>query len=78
MNGYMVLNEDSPNSSTSDRSLLAGHKKWAVGVGVAVLGIALVGLWLTSMLDGTDILPVLAITIAVLGGAGITLWLIEA
>jgi hypothetical protein len=74
----MVLNEGSPDPSASDRSLLAGHKKWAVNVGMVVLKIAFVGLWLSSVLDETGVLPVFAIAIAVLGGAGSALWLIEA
>jgi hypothetical protein len=43
-----------------------------------VLGVALVGLWLSSALDGTGLFPVLAIAVAVLGGAAIALWLIDA
>ena len=73
----MVLNEDPQNSVTGDSSLLAGRKKWMVGAGAAVLGVGFVGLWLSSVLDGTGLLPVLAIVIAVIGGTGITLWLIE-
>lgn len=38
--------------------------------------VALVGLWLSAVLDGTGVLPVLAIAVEVLGGAEITLWLI--
>ena len=73
----MVLNNDPPNTSRRDSSLLAGQRKWAVGVGVVVLAVALVGLWLSTGLDGTGFVPVLAIAIAVLGGAGLALWLIE-
>jgi hypothetical protein len=73
----MVLNDDPPNTAHGDSSLLAGQQKWAVGVGVVVLAVALVGLYLSSGLDGTGAIPVLAIAVAVLGGAGITLWLIE-
>jgi len=73
----MVLNIDPPNTSPGDNPLLAGQRKWAVGVGVVVLAVALVGLWLSSGLGETGVIPVLAIAIAVLGGAGITLWLIE-
>lgn len=73
----MVLNNDPPNTSHGNSSLLAGQRKWAVGVGVVVLAVALVGLWLSSGLDGSNVIPVLAIAIAVLGGAGIALWLIE-
>ena len=50
-----------------DSFLLAVHRKWAVGVGVVVLVVALVGLWLGSGLEGTGFLPVLAIAIAVIG-----------
>jgi len=73
----MVLNDDPPNTSHGDSALLAGQRKWAVGVGGVVLAVALVGLWLSSGLDGSGVVPVLAIVIAVLGGAGIALWLIE-
>jgi hypothetical protein len=73
----MVLNDDPPNTSSGDSSLLTGQRKWAVGVSGVVLAVALVGLWLSSGLDGTGVIPVLAIAIAVLGGAGIALWLIE-
>ena len=73
----MVLNDDQPNTSSGDSSLLMGQRKWAVGVGGVVLAVALVGLWLSSGFEGTGVIPVLAIAIAVLGGAGITLWLIE-
>jgi len=74
----MVLNDDPPNTSPGDSSLLVGQRKWALGVGVVVLVVALLGLGVSSVLDGTGLLPVLAIAIAVLGGAGITLWLIDA
>jgi hypothetical protein len=73
----MALNNDPPNTSQRDDHLLAGQRKWAVGVGVLVLGVALVGLWLRAGLDGTGFVPVLAIAIAVLGGAGLALWLVE-
>ncbi|MFC6942707.1 hypothetical protein ACFQE8_22560 [Salinirubellus sp. GCM10025818] len=72
----MVLNNDPPNTSSGDGSLLMGQRKWAVGVGVVVLVVALVGLWLSSGLGRTGVIPVLAIAVAVLGGVGITLWLI--
>jgi hypothetical protein len=71
----MALNNDPPNTSQRDGHLLAGQRKWAVGV--LVLGVALVGLWLRAGLDGTGFVPVLAIAIAVLGGAGLALWLVE-
>jgi hypothetical protein len=74
----MVLNEDPPNTSTGSRSVLSGHGRWAVGIGVVVLGVALVGLWLSSALDGTGLFPVLAIAVSVLGGAAIALWLVDA
>ena len=73
----MVLNDDSSNTSPRDSSLLVGQRKWAIGVGVLVLAVALVGLWLRTGLGGTGFVPVLAIAIAVLGGAGLTLWLVE-
>lgn len=74
----MVLNDDQPDTTPGDSSLFAGQRKWALGVGVVVLVVALLGLGVSSVLDGTGLLPVLAIAIAVLGGAGITLWLIDA
>jgi hypothetical protein len=73
----MVLNDDPSNTSPRDSSLLVGQRKWAIGVGVLVLAVALVGLWLSSVLDGTGFVPVLAIAIAVLGGAGLALWLVK-
>ena len=74
----MVLNDDPPDTSPGDSSPLAGQRKWVLGVGVVVLVVAFLGLGASSVLDGTGLLPVLAIAIAVLGGAGITLWLIDA
>lgn len=74
----MVLNRDPPDTSHGHSSLLAGQRKRAVGVGIVVLAVALVGLWMNSVLDGTGLLPVVAIAIAVIGGAGIALQLIEA
>jgi hypothetical protein len=73
----MVLNDDPSNTSPGDSSLLVGQRKWAIGVGVLVLVVALVGLWLRTGLDGTGVVPVLAMAIAVLGGAGLALWLVE-
>jgi hypothetical protein len=73
----MVLNDDPPSTSPGDSSLLVGQRKWAIGVGVLVLAVALVGLWLRIGLEGTGVVPVLAIAIAVLGGAGLALWLVE-
>lgn len=73
----MRPNDDTPDTPHRNSSLLTGQRKWAVGVGVVVLVVALVGLWLGSGLDGTGVIPVLAIAVAVIGGAGITLWLIE-
>jgi hypothetical protein len=73
----MVLNDDPSNTSLGDSSLLVGQRKWAIGVGVLVLVVALVGLWLRTGVDGTGVVPVLAIAIAVLGGAGLALWLVE-
>ena len=73
----MVLNDDPPNTAHGNSFLLVGQRKWAAGVGVVVLVVALFGLWLSSGLDETGVIPVLAIAVAVLGGAGITLWLIE-
>jgi hypothetical protein len=73
----MVLNDDPSNTSLGDSSLLVGQRKWAIGVGVLVLVVALVGLWLRTGLDGTGVVPVLAMAIAVLGGAGLALWLVE-
>jgi hypothetical protein len=73
----MALNNDPPNASRRDSHLLTGQRKRAVGVGVVVLAVALVGLWLRSGLDGTSFVPVLAIGVAVLGGAGLALWLVE-
>jgi len=71
----MFLNDDLPNTSSRDGSLLAGQRKWAVGV--VVVAVALVGLWLSSVLDGTGFLPVFAVAIAVIGGAGMALWLVK-
>jgi len=73
----MVLNDDPSSTSPGDSSLLVGQRKWAIGVGVLVLAVALVGLWLRIGLEGTGVVPVLAIAIAVLGGAGLALWLVE-
>ena len=73
----MVLNNDPLDTSSEDSSLLVGQRKWATGVGVLVLALGLVGLWLRTGLNGTGFVPVLAIAIAVLGGAGLTLWLVE-
>jgi hypothetical protein len=73
----MVLNDDPSSTSPGDSSLLVGQRKWAIGVGVIVLVVALVGLWLRTGLEGTGVVPVLAIAIAVLGGAGLALWLVE-
>lgn len=73
----MVLTDDPPNTSSGANSLLAGQRKWAVGIGVVVLVVAFIGLYLSSGLERTGVIPVLAIAIAVIGGAGITLWLIE-
>jgi len=74
----MVLNRDPPDTSQGYSSPLAGQRKRAVGVGGIVLVVALVGLWMNSVLDGTGLLPVVAIAVAVLGGAGIALQLVEA
>lgn len=70
----MALNED---SSSAQGAVLAGRGRWAAGIGVAVLGVALVGLWIGSSLRGTGVAPVLAIGIAVGGGAAIALRLVE-
>lgn len=73
----MVLNDDTPDTPQGGNSLLAGQRKWAIGVGGVVLVVALTGLWLSSGLGETGVIPVLAIAIAVLAGAGIALWLIK-
>jgi len=73
----MVANEDPPRTSMGDTPVLAGRTKWAAGVGAAVVVVALVGLGIRSFLEGAGMVPVIAIAIAVLGGAAIALWLIE-
>ena len=73
----MVANEDPPRTSMGDTSVLTGRTKWAAGIGAAVLIVALVGLGIRSFLEGVGMVPVIAIAIAVLGGAVIALWLIE-
>lgn len=73
----MVANEDPPRTSMGDTPVLAGRTKWAAGVGAAVLVVAFVGLGISSFLEGAGIVPVIAIAIAVLGGAAIAFWLIK-
>ena len=73
----MVANEDPPRTSMMDTSVFSGRTKWAAGVGAAIVVVALVGLGISSFLEGAGMVPVIAIAIAVVGGVAIALRLIE-
>lgn len=73
----MPGDNDHPTESSGAGRAVTGRTKWAVGVGIAVIVIAIAGLGLTSLLADTRVLPIVAIAIAVIGGAAIAVWVIE-
>lgn len=75
--GSMPRTNDSSLGSIGERLSLSGRPKWAVGIGLAIIVSALAALGIRFLLAGADLAPVVAIALAVVGGAGIAYWVID-
>lgn len=73
----MPSTNDSTLGLIGERLSVSGRTKWAAGIGLAVIVIALAGLGIRYLLARATLAPVVAITLAVVGGAGIAYWVIE-
>lgn len=73
----MPSTNDSSLGLTGERLSVSGRTKWAAGIGLAVIVIALAALGIRFFLAGAYLAPVVAITLAVVGGAGIAYWVIK-
>lgn len=75
--GSMPSTNDSLLGLKGERLSVSGRTKWAAGSGLAVIVIALAGLSNKFLLARANLAPVVAITLAVVGGAGIAYWVIK-
>lgn len=73
----MSQNDNLPTASPGTDPSVTGRTNWVVGIGIAIIVVTVAGLGLTSLLADARMLPIVLITIAVIGGAAIAVWIIE-